>query len=131
MGKEAVMDKGRVLGIGGVFLRSGDPARLAAWYRQHLGIAATQSGQPTPQGEWTWAQQGGDTVFAAFEAGSDYWQADRQVMLNFRVEGLEDLLARLEGNGISASHREDMEGLGSFARIEDCDGNPIELWEPG
>src|SRR5213075_390944 len=28
----------RVTGIGGVFLRSRDPVRLAAWYRENLGV---------------------------------------------------------------------------------------------
>ena len=124
------MAEGKVLGIGGLFIHSADPARLAAWYRDHLGIAATQSGQPTPDGEWVWMQDAGPTVFAAFDAGSDYWQTDRQVMLNLRVEGLEALLARLEAAGVTISHREAMEGVGTFARVQDCDGNPVELWEP-
>lgn len=124
------MAEGKVLGIGGMFVRSADPARLAAWYRDHLGIAATQSGQPTPDGEWVWMQDAGPTVFAAFQDTSDYWQSERQVMLNLRVEGLDALVARLAEAGVEATHREEMEGVGRFARIADCDGNPLELWEP-
>ncbi len=124
------MAEGRVTGIGGLFIRSKDPARLAAWYRDHLGIAATQSGEPTPDGEWVWMQQAGPTVFAAFTAASDYFASDRQMMLNLRVEGLDALLARLEAAAIPISHREAMEGVGDFARIHDADGNPVELWEP-
>ena len=124
------MTEGKVLGIGGVFLRSADPARLAAWYRDMLGFNATESGNPTPEGEWTWKQEGGDTVFAAFAADSDYWQAERQVMLNLRVSGLDALVTRLAAAGIEVSHQMQMDGVGSFARIADCDGNPLELWEP-
>ena len=124
------MSEGKVLGIGGLFIRSADPTRLAAWYRDQLGIAATESGQPTPDGEWVWMQEAGPTVFAAFQDSSDYWQAERQVMLNLRVSGLAALLARLEAAGAEITHREDMEGVGAFARIHDCDGNPVELWEP-
>ncbi|QZH75515.1 MAG: VOC family protein [Erythrobacter sp.] len=124
------MSQGRVTGIGGLFIRSADPARLAAWYRDHLGFAATASGEPTPEGEWVWMQDAGPTVFAAFRAESDYFAADRQTMLNLRVEGLEALLARLEAAGVAISHREMMEGVGAFARVHDCDGNPVELWEP-
>lgn len=29
----------RVLGIGGVFFKARDPKALAAWYREHLGVA--------------------------------------------------------------------------------------------
>ena len=124
------MSDGKVLGIGGVFLRSGNPAQLAAWYRDQLGFNATESGQPTPDGEWTWMQDAGHTVFAAFAQDSDYFAADRQVMLNLRVSGLEPLVARLDAAGIAVSHREEMDGVGRFARIHDCDGNPVELWEP-
>lgn len=124
------MVDGKVLGIGGVFLRSEDPARLAGWYHEHLEFTATEAGKPDPDGNWTWAQEAGDTVFAAFPANSDYFAADRQVMINFRVSGLNALLARLAAAGIEASHRQDMDGVGRFARIHDCDGNPIELWEP-
>jgi len=31
--------KGKALGIGGVFFRSPDPARLANWYRDTLGLS--------------------------------------------------------------------------------------------
>lgn len=124
------MTAGKVLGIGGLFIRSADPAALAAWYRDHLGIAATQSGQSTPDGEWVWMQEAGPTVFASFQADSDYWQGERQVMVNLRVEGLEALLDRLSAAGIAITHRESMDAVGNFARIADCDGNPIELWEP-
>jgi hypothetical protein len=75
------MAEGKVLGIGGLFVRSADPAALAAWYRDYLGIAATESGQPTPDGEWVWMQDAGPTVFAGFKNDTDYWQAERQVML--------------------------------------------------
>ena len=124
------MTQGRVLGIGGLFIRSSDPAALAAWYRDHLGIAATESSKPTPDGEWVWMQEAGPTVFAGFRAETDYWSDDRQVMLNLRVEGLDPLVLKLEQAGIIVSHREEMEGVGRFARIHDPDGNPLELWEP-
>lgn len=124
------MSKGKVLGIGGVFLRSENPARLAAWYRDNLGFNATVSGSPTPDGEWTWQQEAGHTVFAAFKQDSDYWQSERQMMLNLRVAGLDDLLESLAAAGIEVSHREEMDGIGRFARVHDCDGNPLELWEP-
>lgn len=124
------MAEGKVLGIGGLFVRSGDPAALAAWYRNHLGFAVTEAGQPDPDGNYVWLQEAGPTVFSFFPAGSEYFAADRQTMLNLRVEGLDALVARLEAAGIVTSHHEAMEGVGRFVRIHDPDGNPIELWEP-
>ncbi|MGE4618248.1 MAG: hypothetical protein AAEJ04_00405 [Planctomycetota bacterium] len=29
----------KVIGIGGLFIRSKDPAALASWYKEHLGLA--------------------------------------------------------------------------------------------
>src|SRR5258708_34014691 len=37
-------ERGRVLGIGGVFFKSGDRDRLQTWYADNLGIAAGDGG---------------------------------------------------------------------------------------
>lgn len=113
-----------VTGIGGVFFRASDPAALAAWYREHLGIDAG--------GDRIWNQAAGPTVFAPFAKDSDYFAADKQVMLNLRVERLEEMLASLRSAGVEVETRAEWEdtGYGRFARIHDPDGNPIELWEP-
>lgn len=123
---------GAVTGIGGVFLRADDPETVSAWYREHLGIDATCSGQPTPDGKWTWMQEAGDTVFAFFARSSDYFAADKSVMLNFRVTGLDALVARLESAGIAVTRKAEWDhpDIGRFARVHDPEGNPIELWEP-
>lgn len=116
----------QALGVGGVFFRAKDPAALAAWYKTHLGIDPAPTGPDTPP----WITEAGVTVFSPFPDDTDYFPADRGFMLNFRVADLETALADLEAAGIAASHREDMDGVGRFARIEDPEGNPIELWEP-
>ena len=114
---------GRVTGIGGIFFRAEDPAALAEWYAKHLGVT---SFGPWPQAE-------GVSVFAPFDAKTDYWPAGRQWMLNLRVEGLDDLIAQLMRAGIGVETRPeewDHPETGRFARITDPEGNPIELWEP-
>lgn len=126
------MEEGKVLGIGGVFLRADDPSRLAAWYREHLNIVVTAAGNPDPDGNWTWRQDAGETVFSMFPRDADYFPADRQVMLNLRVTGIDPLVARLNVSGIPAERRAEWDhpDIGRFARIHDPEGNPIELWEP-
>jgi len=49
-----------------------------------------------------------------------------------RVDGLDDLLAKLRGAGVEVITKPewDMPGVGRFARIHDPEGNPVELWEP-
>jgi len=112
----------RAVGIGGVFLRADDPTALAAWYDTHLGIDMSMG---------AWMQAAGPTVFAPFARDSDYFEADRQVMLNLRVDDLDGLLAALAEAGVKAETRAEWNSeIGRFARIHDPEGNPVELWEP-
>jgi catechol 2,3-dioxygenase-like lactoylglutathione lyase family enzyme len=113
-----------VTGIGGIFFRSKDPEARSAWYREHLGIGAGHDG--------LWQQEAGITVFAPFAADSDYFGADQQFMLNFRVSDIDQLTARLEASGIPVERREEWntEEYGTFARIHDPEGLAIELWQP-
>ena len=113
-----------VTGIGGLFFRASDPKALSAWYAKHLGVG---------DGEWgMWDQQAGTTVFSPFKADTDYFPADRQYMLNLRVDGLDALLTGLRDAGIDVVTKAewDTPETGRFARIYDPEGNPIELWEP-
>ena len=121
-----------VLGFGGYFFRSPDPDLASAWYKEHLNIGGGCSADATgPVDEWSWAASGGPVVFAPFAADTDYFPADRQTMLNFRVSGLDALLGKLRDAGIAAETRAEWDSpeTGKFARIHDLDGNPIELWE--
>jgi predicted enzyme related to lactoylglutathione lyase len=112
----------RVLGIGGVFIRSADPNALAAWYRENLGVDI----DPTSP----WQQQAGPTVFAMFDVSSDYLGArTQQVMLNFRVADLDAMLEQLLALGADVDpHTENMDGVGRFGWVTDPDGNRVELW---
>lgn len=110
-----------VTGIGGVFFRAKDPEALAKWYETHLGIG------------FPFEQQAGQTIFAPFSATTDYFAADRQWMINLRVDDLDGLVQQLAAAGIDAERRPDewdSPETGRFARIHDPEGNPIELWEP-
>jgi predicted enzyme related to lactoylglutathione lyase len=75
---------------------------------------------------------GGAQRFEPFAADTDYFAADRQWMINLRVDDLDGLCAKLEGAGIAVTTKPEwtMPGVGRFARIHDPEGNPVELWEP-
>lgn len=112
------------VGIGGVFFRAKNPEALLEWYRNHLGVAADNP--------YVWMQQSGPTVFMPFKQDSDYFPADRQWMINFRVAELDPLIAELRDAGITITTNPDWNTpeTGKFARIHDPEGNPVELWEP-
>ena len=112
-----------VTGVGGIFLRADDPKALSAWYAEHLGVG---------DGKWgMWEQQAGTTVFSPFARDSDYFPTDRQIMLNYRVEGLDALLEKLRASGVKVITKPEWNDpqTGKFARIHDPEGNPVELWE--
>lgn len=113
-----------VLGIGGYFIRAGDPVHLGAWYRKFLGLDADANG--------LWLQEGGPMVFATFESQTDYFgSAMQQTMLNFRVRDLDAMLLQLRDKGADVADQiEDMEGVGRFGWVTDPEGNRIELWQP-
>ena len=113
-----------VTGIGGFFFRARDPEALGKWYATHLGVGAGDYG--------AWDTQGGTTIFSPFKADTDYFNVDKQWMLNLRVDGLNAVLESLRVAGIEVLTKAewDMPGVGRFARIHDPEGNPIELWEP-
>ena len=117
----------QVTGIGGIFFRAKDPAALAAWYAQHLGIPEVPQDYDTP----VWQQHAGLTVFAPFPKDTEYFGAKEQsFMINLRVEGLDGLVARLRDAGIEVTTYEEHYPNGRFARLHDPEGNPVELWEP-
>jgi predicted enzyme related to lactoylglutathione lyase len=126
------MAEGKVLGIGGVFLRADDPGRLSAWYREHLGFTVTAGGEPAPDGSYSWEQEAGETVFSFVPRGNANFPVDRPAMINLRVSGLDTLAARLTAANIEVIRKAEWDhpSVGSFARIHDPEGNPIELWEP-
>ena len=120
----------RVTGVGGVFVRSADPQRLSAWYRDHLGFPLGEYGvtfawkDEVPEGT-------GMTTWSAFPETTKYFGAEpRDVMLNYRVDDLDALLEQLAAAGVWIDPKRDDASYGKFAWIQDCDGNRIELWQP-
>ncbi|MEZ5777700.1 MAG: VOC family protein [Paracoccaceae bacterium] len=118
----------KVTGFGGFFFRADDPEALADWYHRHLGVDPV----PGDYDKQPWMQEAGATVFAPFEKVTEYFgNAEKQFMLNFRVRDLEAMIAQLEAAGVEVRRDPDSPyPNGSFAWLNDPEGNPIELWEP-
>ena len=117
----------RVTGIGGLFFRARDPAELAQWYRDHLGVTMVPSNYEEPP----WQQQAGPTAFAPFPETTDYFgDSGKAWMVNFRVASLDAMMAQLRAAGIAVELDAQIYPNGRFARLYDPEGNPIELWEP-
>jgi glyoxylase I family protein len=117
----------RVLGIGGFFFRSHDPKGLAHWYHVNLGIDPV----PTQENQESWHQAAGPTAFSPFPMDTDYLGTkEHSWMVNFRVRDLDAMVAQLKKSNIEVKVDPEKYPFGRFARLQDPEGNRIELWEP-
>ena len=117
----------KAVGVGGVFLKAKDPKALSEWYALHLGIPEQDGGTLAFDGP----ESAGMTVFAHFPLDSDYFgEGAQQVMVNFRVDDLDQLLALLAAAGVRIDPRREEYAYGRFAWIWDPEGNRVELWQP-
>jgi catechol 2,3-dioxygenase-like lactoylglutathione lyase family enzyme len=120
----------RVNGIGGVFFKARDPKKMAAWYRDHLGIQSKGG-----YADFVWREKDnpdriGHTAWALFPTNTSYFGSSAApMMINYRVANLEQMLAQLRRKGVEVEKVQDQD-YGRFAWITDPEGNRIELWEP-
>lgn len=121
----------RVTGIGGVFLKAKDPDATKKWYSDHLGI---KSGQWGGTFEWRHAEtplKKGFTAWSIFDETTEYTNpSQKDAMINYRVENLEELLHELKKEGIEIVGEMEVFEYGKFGWIMDPNGYKIELWEP-
>jgi glyoxylase I family protein len=117
----------KVNGIGGLFFRARNPVAIGEWYRDHLGVTLT----PSNYEELPWWQEAGPSGVSPFPETTDYFgNPNKTWMVNFRVCDLDAMVAQLRRAGISVEIDQQCHPNGRFARLNDPEGNPIELWEP-
>ena len=122
----------RVTGIGGVFFKStSDPGRLAAWYRDNLGLPFEDWGGAILKWPEDTAEDKGLTVWHVAPADTTWFSpSTSSFMINYRVDDLAALLEKLKANGVEIVKGPDSAENGKFAWVLDPDGNKVELWEP-
>ena len=125
----------RVTGIGGVFFKARDPKALAAWYAEHLGIVMNDWGGAAFDWKDEVPATTGTTAWSLFPADSKHFgpgndAGAQTAMIDYRVDDLDGLLAKLEAAGVWIDPKRESAGFGKFAWIKDLEGNRVELWEP-
>jgi catechol 2,3-dioxygenase-like lactoylglutathione lyase family enzyme len=118
-----------VTGIGGIFFKARDPQALTDWYAEHLGLPVDGEGDVVL---WWGGTDRGSTVWAPFpdDTRSFGWPAEAQWMVNYRVDDLDGLLARLRAAGVETDDRTFEDANGRFGHCRDPEGNRIQLWQP-
>lgn len=124
--------QGKAIGVGGVFFRSSNPARLAAWYRDILGMDIEDWGttfgtafspEAMPKHSFTvWSAFAGDTAY--------FGSAKQAFMINLIVDDLDLAIANVKASGAEVIPEREEHDYGRFGWVIDPDGNRLELWEP-
>lgn len=122
----------QAVGIGGAFMKSKNPKKLATWYQVALGLdtfgdSSTGSfGVPFdpsiyPPGAYVqWSVSSQDTV-----------HYPGKFMFNFIVDDITGVLERIRKHGGEILRTDYvLEGVGTFAWFRDPEGNQMELWQP-
>ena len=120
---------GHVTGVGGVFFKAKDPKALAAWYRDVLGLPV----QPWGGGALRYdaPEHPPKLAWNAFPASTQQFApSTADFMINYAVDDMDAMVARLGKNGVEVLKRQDDDAYGKFVWIMDPKGNKVELWEP-
>ncbi|MFN6934720.1 MAG: VOC family protein [Tsuneonella sp.] len=121
----------QVIGLGGLFFKSSNPAATCDWYARVLGIDFGEWGGTIFLPATAADHPGAATIFSPFKADTTYFEpSEERFMFNLMVDDLPALLARCRDQGVEPVKEMVGEPNGDFAHIMDCDGRKIELWQP-
>lgn len=121
----------KVTGIGGIFFKCKDAAKLKDWYQKHLGLNTNQYGATFEWYEGDDNTKKGQTQWSPFNETTKYFEpSSKEFMINYRVENLEALVEELKKEGVTVVDQIESFDYGKFVHIIDLEGNKIELWEP-
>lgn len=125
------MEKGKVVGVGGIFFKCEDPKSTKQWYENHLGMATDEYGALFEFRKSTKSGEVGYLQWSPMDQKTDYFDpSSHQFMVNYRVQGIELLVEQLKKDGVEVVDDIATYDYGKFVHILDPDGRKIELWEP-
>jgi lactoylglutathione lyase len=121
----------KVTGVGGIFFKCQDPAKMKDWYNANLGFNAGQWGATFEFRDLDKPENKGTLAWNTFKQDTRYFEpSQKEFMINYRVENIEELVAELKKAGITICDEIATYDYGKFVHILDPENNKIELWEP-
>ena len=121
----------KVTGVGGIFFFSDDPKATREWYKDNLGIDTNNYGASFESRNIDNPKEINILQWSPFKKGSEYFApSTKEFMINYRVQNIEGLVAKLKENGVTVVDNIESYDYGKFVHIMDMEGNKIELWEP-
>ncbi|MEO1101405.1 MAG: VOC family protein [Pseudomonadota bacterium] len=124
---------GKVIGLGGIFFLCKDVEATRGWYTRTLGIEMNDFGGAMflHADSARHFPKGAMTIWSPFQGDSDYFKPSASdFMMNLMVDSLDEVVAKLEAEGVPLEGERMDEPYGRFAWVMDPDGRKIELWEP-
>jgi predicted enzyme related to lactoylglutathione lyase len=122
----------KVTGIGGIFFFSDDPKETKDWYAKNLGVEISEWGSVSFESRNIDRPDEVNSIqWNPFKTGDEYFApSKKEFMINYTVQDLDGLLAKLKENGVTILDDVVTYDFGKFVHIMDAEGNKIELWEP-
>lgn len=118
----------KVLGVGGIFFKSPDPAALLDFYQRALGLAVADGCVIFAPSEMPAKSY---TVFSPFQASTEYFQpSSAAFMINLVVDDVDAALQQVKAAGGEPVGGTEDYDYGRFGWFLDPDGNKVELWQP-
>lgn len=123
--------KKKVKGIGGIFFKCQDPAKMRDWYNKNLGLVTNEYGSLFEFRESDKPETKAYLQWSPFSEKTKYFEpSKKEFMINYRVENIEDLVNELKKSGVTVLDSIETFEYGKFVHIMDPENNKIELWEP-
>ncbi|MDK2980969.1 MAG: hypothetical protein PWQ55_1316 [Chloroflexota bacterium] len=121
----------KILGIGGVFFKSPDPARLQSWYAEYLGIdTQSEQGMSFAIFQPETMPENGYSVWSIFKSDTtDFEPSSKEFMFNLIVDDLDEALSQVASGGAQLVGEVQKGEFGDFGWFIDPDGNKVELWQ--
>ena len=92
----------KATGIGGIFFKSKDPAKLREWYKTNLGFSINDYGSVFEWRQGAKKKKKGFTQWSPFKETTKYFNpSTKDFMINYRVENMERLVSDLKLNGVT------------------------------
>lgn len=122
----------KVIGIGGIFFYSDNPQEVKDWYARNLGLEINDWGSSSFESRnINKPEEINSLQWSPFKKGDAYFSpSKKEFMINYRVQNIEGLIAKLKENGVTILDSLSTTDYGKFIHIMDSEGNKVELWEP-
>ncbi|MEQ8574620.1 MAG: VOC family protein, partial [Fulvivirga sp.] len=89
----------KVTGIGGIFFKAEDPAKMKEWYSKNLGLLTNEYGSLFEFRDSDNPDSKGYLQWSPFDVKTKYFEpSQKEFMINYRVENLEGLVADFKKN---------------------------------